>query len=45
MIQAQAERNEGADDMPEIRELKCVAHGEKCNGTPKHAHIFRWVKR
>ncbi|QAX94746.1 hypothetical protein HOV12_gp46 [Streptomyces phage Lilbooboo] len=45
MIQAQADDDEGADDMPEIRELKCVAHGEKCNGNPKHAHIFRWVKR
>jgi hypothetical protein len=31
--------------MPEIRELKCVSHGDKCTGNVKHAHVFRWVKR
>jgi hypothetical protein len=30
--------------MTEARVLKCAAHGEKCNGNPKHAHIFRWVR-
>ncbi len=30
--------------MPEIRELKCTAHGAKCDGNPKEAHLFRWVK-
>lgn len=31
--------------MPEVRELYCKVHGEGCDGNPRHAHIFVWVKR
>lgn len=30
--------------MTEVRELKCTTHGAACNGNPKEAHVFRWVK-
>jgi hypothetical protein len=33
------------DGMPEVHEMKCVAHGKDCDGNPKKAHLFRWVKR
>jgi len=31
--------------MAQVTELKCTAHGVKCDGNPKDAHTFRWVKR
>lgn len=30
--------------MTDVRELRCKAHGVKCSGDPKKAHIFVWVK-
>ncbi|AUG87314.1 hypothetical protein HOS59_gp50 [Streptomyces phage Rowa] len=31
--------------MPEVRELRCKTHGDKCDGNIRHAHVFVWVKR
>jgi hypothetical protein len=30
--------------MTDLTELRCKAHGKTCDGNPKHAHIFVWVK-
>jgi hypothetical protein len=30
--------------MPDVQALKCKTHGKECNGNPKHAHVFVWVK-
>jgi hypothetical protein len=30
--------------MTDLTELRCKAHGKACDGNPKRAHIFVWVK-
>ncbi|MFI8890526.1 hypothetical protein [Streptomyces paradoxus] len=30
--------------LAEFGELRCTAHGVECNGDPKQAHTFKWIR-
>ncbi len=30
--------------MVDVIKLVCKVHGKECDGNPKHAHVFHWVK-